>query len=76
MHPKYGSPGDTLHNFSDRRQALALEPGVKGAGLLVDVFDDKHSRSANGTHEVKLEPYGYRWFRVGAAANALNRAAF
>jgi hypothetical protein len=45
--------------------------------LLIDVFDGA-SRSAPGggrTHEVELEPYGWKWFRVGAVDNALYRAA-
>jgi maltose alpha-D-glucosyltransferase / alpha-amylase len=66
----------TLHNFSERPQSVAFDPGVKGGDTLVDVFDDNHSRAEGGTHEIKLGPYGYRWFRVGAADNALNRAAF
>jgi maltose alpha-D-glucosyltransferase / alpha-amylase len=65
----------TVHNFVDRRQTVVFDPGVDHGNVLVDVFDENHSRADNGWHEVKLDPYGYRWFRVGAADNALNRAA-
>jgi maltose alpha-D-glucosyltransferase/alpha-amylase len=64
----------TLHNFSNRTQTSAFRVGCAGDGLLVEVFDGRHSR-ANGDHEhrVKLEPYAWRWFRVGASDNALQR---
>jgi maltose alpha-D-glucosyltransferase/alpha-amylase len=66
----------TLHNFSGRRQTVAVDPKTERAGLLVDVFDDNHSRSDNGTHRITLGPYGHRWYRVGGADNALNRLPF
>jgi maltose alpha-D-glucosyltransferase / alpha-amylase len=66
----------TLHNFSPRRHTVAVEPKSPGGGLLMNVFDDKHSRSESGVHEITLEPYAHRWYRVGAADNTLNRTAF
>jgi maltose alpha-D-glucosyltransferase / alpha-amylase len=66
----------TLHNFSSRRQSLAVDPRTDNSGLLVDVFDNNHSRSENGMHEVTLPPYGHRWYRVGAPDNAINRTSF
>jgi len=49
---------------------------VAASGLLVDVFDENHSRSESGVHELTLPPYGHRWYRVGAPDNALNRTSF
>jgi maltose alpha-D-glucosyltransferase/alpha-amylase len=66
----------TLHNFASRAKTVAVDPRVKGAHFLTDVFDDNHSRSESGTHEIKLPPYGHRWLRVGAIDNALNRTSF
>jgi maltose alpha-D-glucosyltransferase/alpha-amylase len=66
----------TLHNFSSRRQSLAVDPRTDNSGLLVDVFDENHSRSESGRHKITLPPYGHRWYRVGAPDNALNRASF
>jgi maltose alpha-D-glucosyltransferase / alpha-amylase len=66
----------TVHNFSGRRQTVALDPKTEGGQLLVDVFDDNHSRSDNGTHRLTLGPYAHRWYRVGASDNALNRNPF
>ena len=41
--------------------------------MLVDVFDAHHSRRVNdGTHQIKLEPYAWRWYRVGSIDNTLH----
>jgi maltose alpha-D-glucosyltransferase/alpha-amylase len=66
----------TLHNFSNRPRAVAVDPRVNGGNLLTDVFDENHSRADNGTHELKLPAYGHRWMRVGAIDNTLNRSVF
>jgi len=66
----------TVHNFGSRRQTVAVDPKTERGNLLVDVFDDNHSRSENGTHRLTLGPYGHRWYRVGATDNALNRTTF
>jgi len=62
--------------LSSRRQTLAVDPRTDNRGILVDVFDENHSQSENGMHEVTLPPYGHRWYRVGAPDNALNRTSF
>jgi maltose alpha-D-glucosyltransferase / alpha-amylase len=65
----------TLHNFSNRRQKVRISAGCERGDLLVDVFDGAHSKSANdGAHRIDLPPYGWRWLRVGAADNVLNRS--
>jgi maltose alpha-D-glucosyltransferase / alpha-amylase len=66
----------TVHNFSARKQTVSVDPKAPGGDRLVNVFDDVHSRSESGTHAIPLEPYGHRWFRVGAVDNALNRTEF
>jgi maltose alpha-D-glucosyltransferase / alpha-amylase len=66
----------TLHNFSARKQTVGVDPKVPGGDRLVNVFDETHSRCEAGTHTIPLEPYGHRWFRVGANDNALNRTEF
>jgi maltose alpha-D-glucosyltransferase/alpha-amylase len=64
----------TLHNFSNRTQTATLRVGCADDHLLVEVFDGRHSRAnADDEHRVRLEPYAWRWFRVGAADNALHR---
>ena len=66
----------TVYNFAGRRRKARLRVGAPRGKLLVSVFDERHNHAgAGGAHEVNLEPYGYRWFRVGAADNALDRTA-
>jgi maltose alpha-D-glucosyltransferase/alpha-amylase len=66
----------TLHNFGAQKRRVRVNVGRPDGKELVDVFDDRHSRAGDGgAHELDLEGYGYRWFRVGAADNALNRTA-
>jgi maltose alpha-D-glucosyltransferase/alpha-amylase len=66
----------TLHNFVGRRRKVHLWVGTPNGKRLVDAFDGCHSNAdASGSHEIALEGYGYRWFRVGAADNALDRTA-
>jgi maltose alpha-D-glucosyltransferase/alpha-amylase len=66
----------TLHNFADARRTARVEVCATNGHTLVDVFDHRHSRAdASGAHRIAMEPYGYRWFRVGAADNALDRTA-
>jgi maltose alpha-D-glucosyltransferase / alpha-amylase len=65
----------TVHNFDARPHTVRLDPRTRGGELLTDVFDHHTSRAAeNGEHELKLRPWGWRWFRVGAIDNALNRS--
>lgn len=67
----------TLHNFSDRPRKVRLQLDGRAAGSLVDLFRDEDSSAGpQGVHEVQLEPYGYRWLRVGALDNELERASY
>jgi maltose alpha-D-glucosyltransferase/alpha-amylase len=66
----------TVHNFDRRTRTARFRVDVAGGDRLVDVFTIDESRAdASGEHEILLEEYGHRWFRVGATDNALNRAS-
>ena len=65
-----------MHNFAGRRATVVFDLKGPGGDLLVDAFNtngDSHGRG--GRHEITLEPYARRWFRVGSPDNALHRAA-
>ncbi len=65
----------TVHNFGDRSERVHLEVGVDGGDLLMNIFENQHSRArADGTHVITLPPYGWRWYRVGSADNTLDRS--
>jgi maltose alpha-D-glucosyltransferase / alpha-amylase len=65
----------TLHNFSTAKQRIKLKPGCANGNVLVELFDGHHSQAHNdGMHRIALPGYGWRWFRVGAADNVLDRS--
>jgi maltose alpha-D-glucosyltransferase / alpha-amylase len=70
-----GSSLVTLHNFADRSHRVTFRVGSKDDGLLVSLFDQTHTTARNdGTHHISLQPYGWRWLRVGALDNVLTRS--
>jgi len=65
-----------MHNFSDRplevRFKVGLDPRL--CHQLVNVLSDDHSEAdQRAFHTVLLEPYGYRWFRVGGLDYLIRR---
>ena len=66
----------TVHNFTDARADVAFTVNAPRGELLVNVFEDEHSKAdRSGAHHVRLDGYGYRWYRVGSPDNALFRSA-
>jgi maltose alpha-D-glucosyltransferase/alpha-amylase len=67
----------TLHNFDDAAQTVRLKLELDGARRLVDLIAEEHSQAdERGTHEIVLDGYGYRWYRVGVVDETLTRKAF
>jgi maltose alpha-D-glucosyltransferase/alpha-amylase len=65
----------TLHNFSDRPQTVRVKAEGPRGDTLVDLFEGRNSRAQNdGGHRIKLEPYAWRWYRVGGPDNTLDRS--
>jgi maltose alpha-D-glucosyltransferase/alpha-amylase len=68
-----------LHNLaSDAREATFRAEDAEGPEvLLVNLLSNDHSRGDDrGRHTVILEPYGYRWFRIGGLDYLLKRTEF
>jgi maltose alpha-D-glucosyltransferase / alpha-amylase len=66
-----------VHNFSAIPQDVTFKIGAgKGpSGQLVNLLSDNHSNpDASGKYSVLLEPYGYRWYRVGGLDYLLKRS--
>lgn len=64
-----------VHNLLDERVEIELHLPDKHAHLLVNLFTEAHSRSdRRGRHHVVLEPYAYRWYRVGGLDYLLKRS--
>ena len=65
-----------VHNFSDAPREIAFGKAATGgrARRLVDLLDGSHdSGDDKGRHTIFLEPYGYRWYRIGGLNEALER---
>jgi maltose alpha-D-glucosyltransferase/alpha-amylase len=66
-----------VHNLRPEACEVRLEPGASGShdGLLINLLSEDHSRPEKGRqHRLLLEPYGYRWFRVGGLDYLLRRS--
>ena len=66
-----------VHNFTEMpcetRFAVGLSDGSEK--LLVNLLTEEHSRAGkDGKHHLVLEPYGYRWYRVGGLDYLLKRS--
>ncbi|MBV8833575.1 MAG: alpha-glucosidase C-terminal domain-containing protein [Acidobacteriaceae bacterium] len=68
----------TVHNLSAKPCEVTLNVGVQGRDCidLVNLLSTDHSTSdRSGDHRILLEPYGYRWYRVGGLGNIMNQSA-
>ncbi len=65
-----------VHNLSAVPREISLEIGVDDEGCLVNLLSAANSQAdAEGKHSLMLEPYGYRWFRVGGLDYILKRSS-
>jgi maltose alpha-D-glucosyltransferase/alpha-amylase len=60
-----------VHNLAGASRKVSLQ--VANHDLLVNVLSEDHSRGKHGGHRIALEPYGYRWYRVGGLDDLLHR---
>jgi maltose alpha-D-glucosyltransferase/alpha-amylase len=66
-----------VHNLGPEPMEVCLD--VKSGRTLerdlINLLSENHSRSDDeGVHRIMLEPYGYRWFRVGGLDYILRRS--
>ncbi|WP_424138550.1 alpha-amylase family protein [Roseomonas chloroacetimidivorans] len=66
-----------LHNLSGEPCEVLADPGTAGShdSLLINLLAEDHSQpDEEGRHRILMEPYGYRWFRVGGLDYLLRRS--
>jgi maltose alpha-D-glucosyltransferase / alpha-amylase len=67
-----------VHNLKPEPLEIRFRLKAKYAGesdQLINLLSDDHSHAdENGRHCIVLEPYGYRWFRVGGLDYLLRRS--
>jgi maltose alpha-D-glucosyltransferase/alpha-amylase len=63
-----------LHNFSDQACTVKLViPEAKKCVLTNLLSSEDSPPDARGSHTLALEPYGYRWYRVGPLLDVITR---
>lgn len=65
-----------VHNLDAEPREIRFSAGVEGeeGARLINLLSDDHSPAeADGRHRLVLEPYGYRWYRVGGLDYLLKR---
>jgi maltose alpha-D-glucosyltransferase/alpha-amylase len=65
-----------VHNFEAEPLEIKIDARALGSDgeLLINMLSEAHSRAdEKGRHCMLLEPYGYRWYRVGGLDYLLKR---
>jgi maltose alpha-D-glucosyltransferase/alpha-amylase len=66
-----------VHNLDEKPREISFATGLAGeAGkLLVNLLSEDHSQAdKRGKHNLLMEAYGYRWYRVGGLDYLLKRS--
>jgi maltose alpha-D-glucosyltransferase/alpha-amylase len=64
-----------VHNLDDKPREVRFGLKDEEGKLLVNLLSDVHSRAGpDGKHQLLMEAFGYRWFRVGGLDYLLKRS--
>jgi maltose alpha-D-glucosyltransferase/alpha-amylase len=66
-----------VHNFDAKPHEISFSVGLHSAAerLLVNLLAEEHSQGdEHGKHQLVIEAYGYRWYRVGGLDYLLRRS--
>jgi maltose alpha-D-glucosyltransferase/alpha-amylase len=68
-----------VHNLDSKPREVRFSVGLEGEAaehgqLLINLLSEDHSRAdRDDKHCLVIEPYGYRWYRVGGLDYLLRR---
>ncbi len=63
-----------IHNFIDKVQSIKLKLDMEGGKQLTNLLVEEECKTdKEGNHLLRLEPYGYHWYRVGSLDYLLHR---
>ena len=66
-----------VHNLVGDTREIAIHLGDRAGRMLSNLLTQDHSEAdARGRHHIILEPYGYRWYRIGGLGDVLDRSSF
>ncbi|NPV25714.1 alpha-amylase family protein [Bradyrhizobium aeschynomenes] len=66
-----------VHNLDEKPREITFDAGLpeETGKLLINLLAEDHSHAdERGRHTLVLEPYGYRWYRVGGLDYLLRRS--
>ncbi|MBW8902467.1 MAG: alpha-amylase family protein [Bradyrhizobium sp.] len=66
-----------VHNLDEKPREISFAVGLSGefGKVLINLLAEDHSHAnEQGKHMLLLEPYGYRWYRVGGLDYLLKRS--
>ena len=66
-----------VHNLDEKPREISFDAGLpdENGNLLINLLSEDHSQADDrGRHTLVLEPYGYRWYRVGGLDYLLRRS--
>lgn len=66
-----------VHNLDEKPREISFSAGLPDdmGNLLINLLSEDHSQADDrGRHTLVLEPYGYRWYRVGGLDYLLRRS--
>lgn len=64
-----------VHNLSGDAREVTIHLGDMAGRLLSNLLTHDHSEAdGRGRHHLILEPYGYRWYRIGGLGYLLDRS--
>ena len=67
----------TLHNTAGEAIEIELHLGDQPGRTLMNLLTPEHSNADHrGRHHIVLEPYAYRWYRVGGLGYLLDRSSY
>jgi maltose alpha-D-glucosyltransferase/alpha-amylase len=65
-----------LHNVSGKPASVRLRARDVGHDRLGNLFTDDHSAARAGRHDIELDPWAYRWYRIGGLDYVLRRRSW
>jgi len=66
-----------VHNFAGDTREVELHLGDMAGRKLINLLTQDHSDAdGRGRHHIILEPYGYRWYRLGGLGYLLDRTSY
>ncbi len=65
-----------IHNLSAEPREVTFAVGTRSLNILISLLTaETINVEANGKFRLLLEPYGYRWYRIGGLDNLLKQSS-